>query len=393
MPEHAGAPPRIAVIVERLHIIRVEAETFRLRIVRIDRGQIELPVLALRVQIGIEQRAARIRVHRRLEGARDDRQRPRRHELEVGRELPVDHHIDLRARVPREQRGAGHQHGVGDDQHVVRDAAVNVHLGESPPLRLDVDEHRREHAGDARRCGHHVAKQFERPGGAAGGDRAHVPDCGALRVDIRCHDVEAAAGTMLLGDGGEHVGVHVPRDQVAQRGGLEHAGAEDRRERIGLQEVGHLAAGEHAPDHLVVRRTEEGERRKQSAGAGAGHDGELRPRPAGRPAVQEAGSERAVGATARQGQDGRLPAGMARDHWIPLLPADLRVVGPDARPRDTGNRSEGSLLLGVRDARDGCAARQHNGAGCSHNPDGASHQSREGRLGPHLADGKPPETH
>ena len=216
LPECPGRSASIPVLEQPLHIDRIEADRCCLRIVRVDRCEVELPVPTLGELVGRKQSIARVGANRGLERARDDEHRRGRHRLEIRRKLAVHDDVDFRAGVRREQRRPRHQHRLRHDEHVRRHAAVDVHLGETLSFRFDVDEHRREHARDARRRGENIAEQIERARLAAGGDLAHVPDRGALRVEIRRHDIEAAARPVLARDrrrAGRHR--HVARSGLA----------------------------------------------------------------------------------------------------------------------------------------------------------------------------------
>ena len=148
------------------------------------------------------------------------------HDFEVRRKLAVHHDIDLRPGIGRKDRGAGHQQGLGQDEYIRRNAAIDVHFCGTSSIRFDFDEHGREHARNARRCGQNVAEQIERPRVAAGSNLAHIPDRGALCIEIGRHDIEATSRPVLSRDRREHGGVHMSRDQVSQGFRLEKTRAE-----------------------------------------------------------------------------------------------------------------------------------------------------------------------
>src|SRR6185436_17074860 len=97
---------------------------------------------------------------------------------------------------------------------------------------------------DARRGSKNIAEKIQRLWVAARGDLAHVPDRGALRVEIRRHHVKAASRPVLACDRVKQFRVDMSRDQVPQGGGLEESRTEQSRQSIRLQQVCHLAAGE-----------------------------------------------------------------------------------------------------------------------------------------------------
>ncbi|MCZ7642431.1 MAG: hypothetical protein M5U33_06485 [Pseudorhodoplanes sp.] len=129
-----------------------------------------------------------------------------------------------------------------------------------------------------------------------------------------------------------------------------------------LEEVLHLAAGENLPQHLVVAGTEKCEWRHQRAGAGPGHDMELRTRATLAPAGEKACAEGAVGAAARQRQHDQLAgidAGIAR--------GDVGIVGPYPGIGKARDHGFGLLFRGVGDALYGRARRKRQRAERKHN--------------------------
>ena len=137
---------------------------------------------------------------------------------------------------------------------------------------------------------------------------------------------------------------------VAQRPRLEEAGPDEPAHALELEEILHLAAREHGPQHLVVAGAEIGKGRDQGAGAGAGDDGELRTVAARAPAVQKARAERAVGAAARQGENGRLLryAGGGCDAFL----SHRRIVRPYPGVRKARDDRQCLFLLGIGDTVD-----------------------------------------
>ena len=111
-------------------------------------------------------------------------------------------------------------------------APSDVHLLETPPVRFDVDECGRKHDRDAGRRDEHVAERRERIGRAAGGDRAHVPDHGTLRVEVGRDDQQQAALGIFAGDRCKHRLVDVARYQGAQSPVAEQARSENQVEEI-----------------------------------------------------------------------------------------------------------------------------------------------------------------
>ena len=196
----------------------------------------------------------------------------------------------MRGRTPLGAIGLlDEQHRFRDDQHVGDDAAVDMHLGEALALRFDVDQHRREDSGNAGGGLDHLTEQFRCARIDAGGDRAHVPDRGALRVELGADDeqppavrgIRAAIASMTSG---------VTCLAISCRSGAASNRLEPNRPRTpsNLQEALEGAAGKHLGEHRVVLRAEKGEGRNQRAGAGAGDNGEFRPVAALGPAVQQA---------------------------------------------------------------------------------------------------------
>jgi hypothetical protein len=181
----------------------------------------------------------------------------------------------------------------------------------------------------------------------------------------------------------------MPGDQISQWRGLEQPRAEQARQPVGLQQVRHLAVGEHAPQHVVVSRAHECERGDQRAGAGSGDDRKLRPGPARGPSGQKTGPERAIGAAAGQRQRSRL---LQRDGGSDgPFRRDARIISPYTGVGNTGNDSCRLLLRGIGDARHGCAAHKDHGAnGDGERTDYASHLPCNIGHNDHVADVDPP---
>ena len=167
-----------------------------------------------------------------------------------------------------------------------------------------------------------------------------------------------------LRDRRQHPGVDVACDQVPQRRGLEQARAEQSRQPLGLQQVRHLAGGEDPPERFVIGRAQESERRDQRAGAGAGHDRELRPCPARRPAGQEAGAECAVAAAAGERQDARLRGADAGHDGTRRGAADGGIIGPQAGTRNAGNGGDRLLRRRIGHSRRGGGAAGEGDGAC-----------------------------
>ena len=114
-------------------------------------------------------------------------------------------------------------------------------------------------------------------------------------VDIGGDDQQAAALLVLGGDAGDELGRHPLLEQPAQRPGVEEA----LGRRPVLEDVGAGDRGDRVAQLVVELRTEEGIGRQQRADAHAGDDAEVGPLAGLRPAVEQAGGERAIGAAAR----------------------------------------------------------------------------------------------
>ena len=145
-------------------------------------------------------------------------------------------------------------------------------------------------------------------------------------VDIGGDDEQAAALVVLGGDAGDEFGRHALFEQATQRPGVEEALVR----RPVLEDVGAGDGGDGLAQLIVELGAEEGVRREQRADAHAGDDGEVRPLAGLRPAGEQAGSERAVGAATRHRQP--RPA-LGRQHLLEILGR----VAPDPRVGESGN--------------------------------------------------------
>jgi hypothetical protein len=103
-----------------------------------------------------------------------------------------------------------------------------MHLLKQPVIGLHIDELRREHDRDARGGRDNVAKQLERARSAGRGDGAHVPDHGALRVEVGGDHQKPPPLSILARDLDEHLVVDVAFDQFAHPAALDQAAAEQR---------------------------------------------------------------------------------------------------------------------------------------------------------------------
>ena len=132
--------------------------------------------------------------------------------------------------------------------------------------------------------------------GGVRGDGAHVPDHGALGIEIGGDHEQTPAAAIFGGDIGQQRRRDLFGDQILQRPGIDEAfaGAAD------LENVGRGDLGIGGLQGVVVARAGKGERRHQRAGAHAGDDGIIRPLAGGAQAVEQAGAEGAVGAAGRE---------------------------------------------------------------------------------------------
>lgn len=108
------------------------------------------------------------------------------------------------------------QHLVAKRQDRARHAAVDMHLVEMRAAGLCLDQHGRKDERDARRSRHDVLEGLQRLGRADGGNPAHVPDHGALGIEVGGDDQLLATFRMLDGHRPQHVCVDIAGDQLAQ---------------------------------------------------------------------------------------------------------------------------------------------------------------------------------
>ncbi len=182
-------------------------------------------------------------------------------------------------------------------------------------------------------------------GGAAGlvggmrGDGAHVPDHGALGIEIGRDHEQPPPGPVTGGDIGQQLRRDLLGDQVLQRPGIEKALAG----RADFENVGRGDLGIGVLQGGVVFGAGKGERRHQRAGADPGDDRIIRPVAGGAQAVEETGAERAVGAAGREDE----PRSRLRRQRL------LEVgfgVGPEPGVRHAGNGGCGFVGGGERRA-------------------------------------------
>ena len=86
----------------------------------------------------------------------------------------------------------------------------------------------------------------------ARGDRRHIPDHGALGIEIGRYDKQKAALALLDRDGVEQCVVGIVLDQLLQRFGLEHASPDDTVDAIDPQQASDLPAGKDVLQHRIV---------------------------------------------------------------------------------------------------------------------------------------------
>jgi hypothetical protein len=116
--------------------------------------------------------------------------------------------------------------------------AVHVHLLEYRPGRLDRNHDRRKETWNARRGDQHLTEQLERRRAAALGDGAHVPNHGALAIQVGGRDQQEPALGGLRRNGLHHLFRRVMVDQIGKRFAPEDAGAEKQPGQTELHEIG-----------------------------------------------------------------------------------------------------------------------------------------------------------
>ena len=143
------------------------------------------------------------------------------------------------------------------------------------------------------------------PGRRHGRDLGDVPDDRAPGVEVRGPDEEDAPLLVLRRDGVEHLLRDGFLEEIPEGRRVGHRVAVEDGEDPSLRgDVLHGDGGVHRLQLLVVRRSEERERRDERPRADARDELERRPRPGLRPAVEQARSERAVVAAAGDGEVG-----------------------------------------------------------------------------------------
>ena len=91
----------VAVLIELLHVAAVEAHRGRGRIVGVDRGEVEVPLVAAREIVGRDQRVLGVRLHGGGERARHDGERLAFDDLEILLQLVVHQDVDARLHAAR----------------------------------------------------------------------------------------------------------------------------------------------------------------------------------------------------------------------------------------------------------------------------------------------------
>ena len=237
-----------------------------------------------------------------------------------------------------------------------------MHLSEGPTVRLGVDEHLRE---DDRNCGggdEHIAEQLQSCRRAIRGDTAHVPNDGALRVEIGRDDGQAPSLGVFGGDPGEHGPIHISGHEFAQaliagQPRAEEQAFEARRSDEALGDAARIELTHQA----VVARAQKSKGRDHGAGAHPRHQYEFGPGPRGRPSVEHARPVRAAVAATRQSQIGRFCRAIRGGNEVGAHALDehrLRHVGENADVRHVRDRRR---LFGRRVRGSG------NGAACGEN--------------------------
>jgi hypothetical protein len=112
---------------------------------------------------------------------------------------------------------AGGENWVGQDEDVMRDAAIHMHFGEASSIGLYIDQDRREHARNPGRRDKHLAKDFKSVWTVTCGYCAEIPHDAALCIQIRRHNDEPAAAPVLFSDTFKHAIIDEPRNEAPQR--------------------------------------------------------------------------------------------------------------------------------------------------------------------------------
>ena len=292
--------------VQLAHLDRIEELVARELDIFGNGDPVEARLLPQREDIDAEQVAEDRRLARRLEGPQPDAAQRPGSGFRRRQELAVVNDVDLLA--PRTAARAGARGGEAEhaaaDEDADADAAVDMHLVESQPSGLHVEEHRRKRDRDRSGSQHDLAKQLHRLGPATGSDQPHVPDPDALRVEVGRGDVEPSAAVVRCCDPAQELGVDLLLDQQPQGSGIrQRLPAEELRDdRQHPENVARRSGRVELRQRIVVSSAEKRERRHQRAGRDTGDDLERRALSGLRPANEEPCSERPVRPASRQRQ-------------------------------------------------------------------------------------------
>ncbi len=248
-----------------------------------------------------------------------------------------------------------------------------MHLLARLAIEGDVDHDRRKGRGNGRGGQQHAADRIEGARMAAAGNRADVPDDRLLCVEVGRGDQQQAARLVGAGDGSQHRGIDILRDQAEQRRIVGHRVVEQGGCQAALaQHAFGRGLGVNAAQLAVIGRTKEGKGGAERTRADAGHELELGTRALLSPATQQAGAERPILAAAgdRQELPGRQLGGRSQPEGSRLAihgKADLHLE----RSRSVGR--EEALVRKTEHARVSRASRWHGGAALRQ---AAGHQHR-----------------
>ena len=214
-----------------------------------------------------------------------------------------------------------------------------------------------------------LSNQLQGPGQPGGRDLRDVPDDGPADVEVGRRDEKDAPFGVLRRNVLQHLLCHVLPDQSPEGSRVRHRVAvEDREQRPLFGNVMHGDARVERLQPLVVGFAQESERGDQRSRAHTGHELELRPRAILRPAVQEAGAEGAVIASAGDGEvsAGRhrpavslaLEGGLLARVRLEVVPFELRhMAGVPGEVPDPG-RKPSDVRCRLERVRNGLAPRR-----------------------------------
>ncbi len=207
--------------------------------------------------------------------------------------------------VPAQQPLRHQEQGRGD-------AAVDVHLLELGTIDLAGNATRREQTGQAGGSRQNLAEQGHGLVAAVRGYGPHVPDAGALTVQIGRRHQQPPPARVLGRHGIDQGFIDKGMDQGVQGLALEQAAGKGRGQTAQAQQVGGMPPDIGVGQTLVPGRPEKGEGRDQRPGADACHQGELGPLSGFRQADQGPCPIGAARRPAGNGQHVEPPGGPAR---------------------------------------------------------------------------------